>query len=85
MGVPFEALIPAAIIVAVCHPFVPVFDPVVLILEQMYGITGGGLSTLRYYQNEHKRGRHSVDQWDRVSITTCNLILHAKANTVSFF
>ncbi|KAI4169347.1 MAG: hypothetical protein LQ343_005740, partial [Gyalolechia ehrenbergii] len=29
----------------------------------------GGLSTLRYYQNEGKRGRHSVDQWDRQSTT----------------
>lgn len=29
------------------------------------------MSALRAMQNEGKRGRHSVDQWDRVSITRC--------------
>ncbi|KAF2400744.1 hypothetical protein EJ06DRAFT_509596 [Trichodelitschia bisporula] len=48
MGVPFEALIPYAIMLG------------------MFGVTGGALSKLRHMQNGGKRGRHSVDQWDRV-------------------
>ncbi|KAL8684728.1 MAG: hypothetical protein Q9224_006165 [Gallowayella concinna] len=47
MGVPFEALIPGVIIVA------------------LGAVTGGSLSTLRAYKNGWKKGRHSVDQWDR--------------------
>ncbi|CAL8583064.1 hypothetical protein XPA_008700 [Xanthoria parietina] len=49
MGVPFEALIPGVIIIA------------------LGGVTGAGMSTIRAMQNGGKRGRHSVDQWDRVS------------------
>ncbi|KAF8866820.1 hypothetical protein BDZ45DRAFT_700399 [Acephala macrosclerotiorum] len=48
MGVPFEALIPYGIMLA------------------MFGVTGAGLSKIRHMQNGGKRGRHSVDQWDRV-------------------
>ncbi|KAI4107305.1 MAG: hypothetical protein LQ339_002703 [Xanthoria mediterranea] len=47
MGVPFEALIPGVIIIA------------------LGGVTGAGMSTIRAWQNGGKRGRHSVDQWDR--------------------
>ncbi|TVY36111.1 hypothetical protein LSUB1_G005154 [Lachnellula subtilissima] len=50
MGVPFEALLPYAIMLG------------------MFGFTGAGLSKLRHMQNGGKRARHSVDQWDRVSI-----------------
>ncbi|KAG4442652.1 hypothetical protein IFR05_001837 [Cadophora sp. M221] len=49
MGVPFEALLPYGIMLA------------------MFGVTGAGLSKLRHMQNGGKRGRHSVDQWDRQS------------------
>ncbi|KAH6723952.1 hypothetical protein BKA61DRAFT_587415 [Leptodontidium sp. MPI-SDFR-AT-0119] len=47
MGVPFEALLPYGIMLA------------------MFGVTGAGLSKIRHMQNGGKRGRHSVDQWDR--------------------
>ncbi|QSZ30787.1 hypothetical protein DSL72_000345 [Monilinia vaccinii-corymbosi] len=49
MGVPFEALLPYAIMLS------------------MFGITGAGLSTVRAMQNGGKRGRHSLDAWDRQS------------------
>ncbi|KAK0124276.1 hypothetical protein ONS95_009249 [Cadophora gregata] len=49
MGVPFEALLPYGIMLA------------------MFGVTGAGLSKIRHMQNGGKRGRHSVDQWDRQS------------------
>ncbi|KAL2208129.1 hypothetical protein CC79DRAFT_1333923 [Sarocladium strictum] len=48
MPVPFEALLPYAIIVA------------------MFGATGAGLATIKTMQNDGKRPRYSVDQWDRV-------------------
>ncbi|KAL5329213.1 hypothetical protein ACEPPN_002723 [Leptodophora sp. 'Broadleaf-Isolate-01'] len=48
MGVPFEALLPYGIMLA------------------MFGVTGAGLSKIRHMQNGGKRGRHSVDQWDRL-------------------
>ncbi|EKD20354.1 small secreted protein [Drepanopeziza brunnea f. sp. 'multigermtubi' MB_m1] len=48
MGVPFEALIPYGIMLA------------------MFGITGAGMSKIRHMQNGGKRGRHSVDQWDKI-------------------
>jgi len=35
------------------------------IMMTMFAITGGGLSKLRHMQNGGKRGRHSIDQWDR--------------------
>ncbi|KAL2350153.1 hypothetical protein BJ546DRAFT_1069456 [Cryomyces antarcticus] len=35
------------------------------IMLGMFGVTGAALSKLRHMQNGGKRGRHSVDQWDR--------------------
>jgi len=35
------------------------------IMITMFAITGGGLSKLRHMQNGGKRGRHSIDAWDR--------------------
>lgn len=32
----------------------------------MFGLTGAGMSSLKYYANGKKRARRSVDQWDRV-------------------
>ncbi|KAN0071388.1 hypothetical protein V8E54_010819 [Elaphomyces granulatus] len=49
MGVPFEALLPYGIIIA------------------MFGITGGGLSLVKYYSNGGKRARWNTDAWDRQS------------------
>jgi len=31
----------------------------------MFGISGAGLSGIRYWQNGGKRGRRGVDAWDR--------------------
>ncbi|OXV11955.1 hypothetical protein Egran_00285 [Elaphomyces granulatus] len=51
MGVPFEALLPYGVIIA------------------MFGITGGGLSLVKYYSNGGKRARWNTDAWDRQSTT----------------
>jgi len=47
MGVPFEALLPYAIMTA------------------MFGVTGAGLASIRYYSNDYKRPRRQLDLWDR--------------------
>ncbi|RDW88991.1 hypothetical protein BP6252_01023 [Coleophoma cylindrospora] len=47
MPVPFEALIPYGIMLA------------------MFGISGAGMSKIRHMQNGGKRGRRSLDQWDK--------------------
>ncbi|EGU75363.1 hypothetical protein FOXB_14124 [Fusarium oxysporum f. sp. conglutinans Fo5176] len=47
MPVPFEALLPYAIMIG------------------MFGISGTGLAVIKTWQNEGKRPRYSVDQWDR--------------------
>ncbi|KAH7319723.1 hypothetical protein B0I35DRAFT_478048 [Stachybotrys elegans] len=47
MPVPFEALLPYAIMIG------------------MFGVTGTGLAAFRTWQNEGKRPRYSLDQWDR--------------------
>ncbi|KAK4217250.1 hypothetical protein QBC37DRAFT_415249 [Rhypophila decipiens] len=36
------------------------------IIVAMFGISGGGLSAVRYWQNGGKRMRRSCDQWDMV-------------------
>ncbi|KAI9851377.1 MAG: hypothetical protein M1838_003840 [Thelocarpon superellum] len=35
------------------------------IMVSMFAVTGAGMSWLRHWQNGGKRGRHSIDQWDR--------------------
>jgi hypothetical protein len=40
---------------------------------QMFGASGAGLSKIRHMQNGGKRARHSVDQWDRVSLASPEL------------
>ncbi|EEH20918.2 hypothetical protein PABG_03149 [Paracoccidioides brasiliensis Pb03] len=50
MGVPFEALLPYGIIIA------------------MFGVTGFGLSTVKYYSNGRKNPRRGIDMWDKQSI-----------------
>ncbi|KAL6241134.1 hypothetical protein RBB50_012038 [Rhinocladiella similis] len=47
MGVPFEALLPYAIMVG------------------MFGVTGAGLASIKYYKNDYKRPRYLIDRWDR--------------------
>lgn len=32
----------------------------------MFGISGTGLAVIKTWQNEGKRPRYSVDQWDKV-------------------
>ena len=41
----------------------------------MFCVTGAGLSKVRHMQNGGKRGRHSVDAWDRVGSKGCLLYL----------
>lgn len=36
--------------------------------HSMFGVSGAALSKIRHMQNGGKRGRHSVDQWDRQSM-----------------
>lgn len=41
----------------------------------MFGVSGAGLSALRYHANGKKRPRHGLDQWDRVRtqyLLTCH-------------
>lgn len=33
----------------------------------MFGVTGAGLSIVKYYANDHKKARWNLDAWDRVS------------------
>ncbi|KAF3761538.1 hypothetical protein M406DRAFT_323906 [Cryphonectria parasitica EP155] len=35
------------------------------IVFTMFGVTGAGLSNIKYYANGKKRARRSLDQWDR--------------------
>ncbi|EHK44098.1 hypothetical protein TRIATDRAFT_257752 [Trichoderma atroviride IMI 206040] len=37
------------------------------IIIVMFGATGTGLAAFKTWQNEGKRPRYSLDQWDRVS------------------
>ncbi|KAI8721974.1 hypothetical protein NCS52_00340200 [Fusarium sp. LHS14.1] len=50
MPVPFETLLPYAIMIG------------------MFGISGTGLAVIKTWQNEGKRPRYSVDQWDKQSM-----------------
>jgi hypothetical protein len=34
---------------------------------QMFGVTGAGLTSIRYFSNNHKRPRRGLDIWDRQS------------------
>ena len=66
MGVPFEALLPYGIMLAVRSFDRTSTGPANEIKFQMFGITGAGMAKIRHMQNGGKRGRHSVDQWDKV-------------------
>ncbi|KAK5995053.1 hypothetical protein PT974_03446 [Cladobotryum mycophilum] len=37
------------------------------IMIVMFGVTGTGLAAFKTWQNEGKRPRYSLDQWDRQS------------------
>ena len=71
MGVPFEALIPYAIMLGVSFSDICDSPRSACWDLQMFGVTGAGLSKIRHMQNGGKRGRWAVDQWDRV----CNIVL----------
>ncbi|KAL9630898.1 MAG: hypothetical protein Q9204_004486 [Flavoplaca sp. TL-2023a] len=51
-----------------------------VIIMGLMGITGAGMSTIRAMQNGGKRGRHSVDQWDRVSKASTFIMAGADAD-----
>ncbi|KIV83352.1 hypothetical protein PV11_05385 [Exophiala sideris] len=36
-----------------------------VIMVTMFGVTGAGLSSIRYYTNDYKRPRRQLDTWDR--------------------
>ncbi|WAO86521.1 NADH dehydrogenase [ubiquinone] 1 alpha subcomplex subunit 1 [Fusarium falciforme] len=38
------------------------------IMIGMFGISGTGLAVIKTWQNEGKRPRYSVDQWDKVGL-----------------
>ncbi|KAI5464753.1 hypothetical protein BGZ63DRAFT_339637, partial [Mariannaea sp. PMI_226] len=48
MPVPFETLLPYAIMVG------------------MFAVSGTGLAVIKTWQNDGKRPRYSIDQWDKV-------------------
>jgi hypothetical protein len=70
MGVPFEALLPYGIIIGVSVAWLS-FPTAQLTRGQMFGITGAGLSIVKYYSNDHKKARWNRDAWDRVSLVSC--------------
>lgn len=73
MGVPFEALIPYGIMLTVCGNLSCNNGSQWLIWEQMFSITGAGLSKIRNMQNGGKRQRHGIDTWDKVCWTDTTL------------
>lgn len=40
----------------------------ILTRQQMFGVTGAGMSKIKNMQNGGKRARRSIDQWDRVCV-----------------
>ena len=67
MGVPFEALLPYAIMTGV-----RLLDPLaalegVNVMLQFFAFSAVSVGKLREMQNGGKRGRRGVDAWDRVS------------------
>ncbi|EXJ90700.1 hypothetical protein A1O1_03804 [Capronia coronata CBS 617.96] len=36
-----------------------------VIMTGLFGVTGAGLASLRYYTNDYKRPRRQTDVWDR--------------------
>jgi hypothetical protein len=72
MGVPFEALLPYGVCLAVRDRLLlsSSTTPTDSANLQFFGITGAGLSKIRNIQNGGKRARHSIDQWDRQSAKT---------------
>lgn len=34
----------------------------------MFAFTGAGMAKVRHWANDGKKGRHSIDQWDRVCV-----------------
>ncbi|KAI6409023.1 hypothetical protein MCOR23_001149 [Pyricularia oryzae] len=48
----------------------------------MFGISGAGISTVRWYTNGGKRPRRSIDQWDRQSTGNPTVDKHSDIPTV---
>jgi hypothetical protein len=46
----------------------------------MFGVTGAGLSKIRHMQNGGKRARHSIDQWDKQSMSSPPTLLSTRGD-----
>ena len=68
MGVPFEALLPYALMCGVGLPAILDRNHSLMLSFQMFMVTGGGLAAIRAWQNEGKRPRYNTDIWDRVCL-----------------
>ena len=84
MGVPFEALLPYAIMLGVRNDIL-FFSKSKLAdnYPKMFGVSGAGLSGIRHLRNEGKPARHSIDQWDRQSTPANALNLLHMANSLT--
>ena len=72
MGVPFEALLPYAIITGVRQTSIARIRTVLMHRVQMFAFSAVAVGSLREMQNGGKKARRGLDQWDRVS---CLLII----------
>jgi hypothetical protein len=50
----------------------------------MFGFTGLAFNKIRHMQNMGKRGRHSLDQWDRVRLTISRSISSANLRIAKY-
>lgn len=51
---------------------------------QMFGVTGAGLTAVKYFSNDGKKARWNRDLWDRVSfLTTYSVKLGNLANPLT--
>lgn len=50
----------------------------------MFGVTGAGMSSLKYHANGKKRARRSLDQWDRVC-TSSHLLAEKSVQLANYF
>ncbi|OJD27583.1 hypothetical protein ACJ73_01022 [Blastomyces percursus] len=50
------------------------------IIVVMFGVTGFGLSTVKYYSNGRKNPRRGIDMWDKQSTYAHNLRRIAKTD-----
>src|ERR1700761_6815282 len=75
MPVPFEALLPYAIMLGVC-PHSQTASSRILINLQMMTVSGVGLTFIKSSQNGGKWPRHNMDRWDKVRISSATESSH---------